>query len=770
MNPATALAVILAGAALVMIRHGSTRVRAAGSLIAGAVAMIGLSKLCDLLAGSHVGFDQWLYRDRLAGANGLTPNRMAPNTALNVALIGLALMGLRWEPRRRDRASQYIALLPLGLSLLAVLGYALDVRALYGVGAFIPMALNTAVGLFLLSLAVLFAHPTDRISRVFVADDVGGALARRMLPGAVLVPALLAWARMHAHRAGWFEFEPGVSVMVFVCIVVLSVFTWFTADRLSRVDQARRGALDRLKEAHDELEARVEQRTAALRDSEGRYRLLFASNPHPMWVYDRATLHFLAVNEAAVALYGYSTEEFLQMTIKDIRPPEDVPALVDDLAKPGTGLTLRRERRHRRKDGTVLAVEVSSHTLMFDGHDAALVLAQDVTRHKQLQAQFQQAQKMEAVGRLAGGVAHDFNNLLTAILGQTHLMRTRPDLQASIAEEVAEIDKAATRAAGLTRQLLAFSRQQVLQPQVLDLNHVIADMEKMLGRLIGEHIRIVVAPAADLGAVRADPGQIEQVLMNLVVNARDAMPAGGKIILETGNATLDEGYAQGRIDLEPGRYVMLAVSDTGSGMTPETRARIFEPFFTTKEVGRGTGLGLSTVHGIVKQSGGHVEVYTELGQGTTFKIYLPLAQEPSRPAEANAPVVRQLGGSETIVVVEDEDTIRVLMRRVLTGNGYTVLEASDGSEAISLCERQQRIDLLITDVVMPLMNGPDMVRRVCAARPGVRVLFISGYTDQALIHQGLKTPGATFLQKPFTPDTLLAKIREILDTPLARAA
>jgi two-component system cell cycle sensor histidine kinase/response regulator CckA len=509
----------------------------------------------------------------------------------------------------------------------------------------------------------------------------------------------------------------------------------------------------------------------ALRDSEARYRLLFLGNPHPMWVYDRQTLGFLAVNDAAVQLYGYSAQEFLEKTIKDIGAAADAAARQDEVTKGKTGLNTPQVMRHVRKDGRVIAVEIASHTLEFVGREAILVLAHDVTERHRLESQLQQSQKMEAVGLLAGGVAHDFNNLLTAIMGYTQLIQLGLPPTSPVHKDSDEILKAAERAAGLTRQLLAFSRQQVLEPRVLDLSVIVADMDKMLRRLIGEDIDLLTAPAADLGRVKADPGQIEQVLMNLVVNARDAMPQGGKLTIETANVELDQDYTRARVDLKPGPYVMMAVSDTGSGMPPEVASRIFEPFFTTKALGHGTGLGLSTVHGIVKQSDGHIEVYSELGQGTTFKVYLPRVEGSAERPAGRPSVVEKCGGTETVLLVEDEEVIRRVLSQSLQGNGYSVLEAGDGSEAIAICERpNQQIDVLITDVVMPLVSGPELVQRVLSKRMGLRVLFISGYTDRALIHQGLRAPGTAFLQKPFTPDVLMRKVRELLDEPVRRAA
>jgi PAS domain S-box-containing protein len=793
MNPLTALAFILAGVSLGALRGREDQPahRWVGNALATTVLALGVAKLCDVILHTQLDLDQLLFRSRLSATAGLPPNRMAPNTAACLALLGAGLLSLRWELRRHV-VSQYLALLLAGVSLLAILGYVLDVQALYGVKSFIPMALNTALVFGTLSLAILSAYPERGVVGVLVAADGGGTMARRTLPFAVAVPVLLAWIRIQADRQGILPAEFGVSVMVFASIVLLTALIWSNAMRLSAAERERKAALEALQTAHGELEQRVRARTAeleaanerlqnevderqrsdqALRDSEVRYRLLFLGNPHPMWVYDRQGLAFLAVNEAAVQLYGYAAEEFMSMTLRDIWPSDEVPSLLEDVATDRPEMIAPREWRHVRKDGTLVAVEIASHTLQFAGRDAALVLATDVTRRKQLEKQLRQSQKMEAIGQLAGGVAHDFNNLLTAIMGYSQLMRRRLAADSPALRDTDEILKAAERAAGLTRQLLAFSRQQVLEPKVLDLNAIVTDLDKMLRRLIGEDIDLVTATAEGLGRVKADPGQLEQVLMNLVVNARDAMPEGGKLTIETANVDLDEGYAQERVELRPGRYVMVAVSDTGCGMSPEVTAQIFEPFFTTKEQGKGTGLGLSTVHGIVKQSEGHIEVYSEPGHGTTFKVYLPRVEGAADMPQAPRAAAERHEGHETVLLVEDEEVIRRIVTETLELDGYRVIAVEDGSRGIAVCERKdQVIDLLITDVVMPLMSGPQLVQRVASLRPDLPVLYISGYTDRALIHQGQRAAGTAFLQKPFTPEVLARKVREVLAEPRQRAA
>jgi two-component system, cell cycle sensor histidine kinase and response regulator CckA len=501
-----------------------------------------------------------------------------------------------------------------------------------------------------------------------------------------------------------------------------------------------------------------------LRASERRYRDLFESNPHPMWIYDEATLRFLAVNDAAVKQYGWSADEFRAMTIADIRPPEDVAILMNHLEVDGPGLRPPRTVRHRHADGSTVQVEVSSHTLTWDGRRARVVLAIDITDRVNLEEQLRQAQKMEAVGRLAGGVAHDFNNLLTAISGYAQILRVGFDARDSRRADVDEIILAGERAAALTRQLLAFSRRQVLQPREINLNDSIQELRGMLVRVIGEDIDLEIVLCPDLGLVRADPGQMTQVLLNLAANAKDAMPRGGKLTLETRNVVLDEPFTRTHSGVRPGRHVMLRVGDTGSGIDPETRSHLFEPFFTTKDIGKGTGLGLATVYGIVRQSEGSIDVHSELGRGSIFEICLPEAAAARQP-EAIASAIESLPtGSETILVVEDEDAVRKLAVSVLARQGFSVLAADGPTQALNLVsEHLGPIDLLLTDVVMPGGNGVDLAAAISAMRPQIKVVVMTGYAQEQIASQGVLKEGIVLLEKPFSPNLLLSRVRLALD-------
>ena len=507
---------------------------------------------------------------------------------------------------------------------------------------------------------------------------------------------------------------------------------------------------------------------SALRTSERRFRALVEESWDAVALFG-ADGTILYGSPATTRLLGYDLAEFVGRNAMELIHPDDRTAVLlrlqEATAAPRARVHVAARVRH--KNGSWRYLEGVFTNLLDDPSVAAIVNNyRDVTDRRILEEQVVLSQKMEAIGRLAGGVAHDFNNILTAIGGYTDLLLAdlAPDDQRR--RDVEEIYRAAERAAALTQQLLAFSRRQVLQPKVINLNALVPEVERMLRRLIGEDILFATVLPPRLGNVRADPGQLEQVIVNLAVNARDAMPDGGRLTIETRNVELDESYAADHPSVRPGRYVMLAVTDTGVGMDEETKARIFEPFFSTKVRGKGTGLGLATVYGIVQQTGGHIWPYSERGQGTTMRVYLPRVDEPADPIERPGDVAPEtLRGSETILLVEDEAPVRAVTRQLLQRNGYTVLEAPDGPTALALVDGEkgsQHVDLLLTDVIMPGMSGRELAKQLKARRPEVRALFMSGYTDDAVVRHGMLEPGLAYLEKPFRPTALLRKVREVL--------
>jgi len=500
-----------------------------------------------------------------------------------------------------------------------------------------------------------------------------------------------------------------------------------------------------------------------LRRNESTLRLLFEHNPLPTWLYELESLRFLRVNQAATQLYGYSAEEFARMTILDVYPESQQAKAADYIRGMRPQMEEHEFWQHQSKDGQTFEVECISHELSYAGKQLRLVVAQDISERRLLESQLRQAQKMEAVGRLAGGVAHDFNNLLMVIKGHTELLLNVLPPSEQITRKIEQIDRSADRAAALTRQLLAFSRMQVLQPQVINMNSIVEEMGKLLPRLIGEDVELIIRTDEDLGTIRADASQIEQVLMNLAVNARDAMPNGGKLVIETANCDLDHSFTASHPLMKSGPYVILVVTDSGTGMDTETQAHIFEPFFTTKEKGKGTGLGLAMVYGIVKQSGGFIWVYSELGKGTSFKIYLPRVDQAEDPVGSSHPSIDIPVGTETVLLAEDEQDVREIAREFLESGGYHVIEAEDGRKAIELAAQNQgNIQLLVTDMVMPGMTGQELAVRLQSENPGLNVIFMSGYSERAATEMADADPSVRLLSKPFSRSAILRAVRESL--------
>jgi two-component system, cell cycle sensor histidine kinase and response regulator CckA len=493
------------------------------------------------------------------------------------------------------------------------------------------------------------------------------------------------------------------------------------------------------------------------------------SAPLAIWTMDlEGTVTFW--NPAAEAMFGWSAAEAVGHPLPVI-PEDQGDEFRSWLDRFRAGETFTGvERKRRRKDRALIDVSIWTAPLRDSSGNIQGVMAidGDISQRKMLEEQFRQSQKLEAVGRLAGGVAHDFNNLLTVIGGYSEMLKQEVQGDGQLEEYAQEIQNATSRGGALTVQLLAFSRRQISQPRILDLNQTVTQSIRMLKRVIGEDIEVVTRLAPGLGRIQADPIHIDQVLMNLVVNARDAMNGGGAITIETSNVTLGREYVERHIGVEPGNFCLLSVSDTGSGMTAETRSRLFEPFFTTKEPGKGTGLGLSIVYGIVKQNGGEIGVYSELGHGTTFKIYLPMVEVPS-DFTTQTQGTGERPGTETVLLCEDEPWIRKLVATMLTKQGYRVLESDSPEEALQIAGGGGMIDLLLTDIVMPGMNGFDLALRVHELRPDIKTLYMSGYTDTQISRGWVIEPGIPFLQKPFTATVLSEKVREALERPAAQA-
>jgi PAS domain S-box-containing protein len=540
----------------------------------------------------------------------------------------------------------------------------------------------------------------------------------------------------------------------------------FTVMRVGREIAVRQRAEQSLQQANEALQAEINERNRA--DESVRRLAAIVENSNDAIISKTLDGIITTWNPAAEKMFGYTASEIIGKPIQTLIPPDRFQKESERLAGFARGEIVRHlETVRMRKDGR--RIDVAATISAIKDSDGRIVgaskIVRDITDRKRIEARMLQAQKMETVGKLAGGVAHEFNSILTAIIGQSELLLSDLPPDDPLVKNATEIRQAAERAAVLTRQLLAYGRKQILQPEILDLNRVLTDMAGALQHLMGREVDVRIIPAVGLKTVKIDPGQIEQVIVNMAMNAADAMPNGGKLTIETANVTLDEEYVRPFFGLKAGGYVRLAVSDTGVGMSEEVKARVFEPFFSTKDVGQGTGLGLATCYGILKQSDGHINVYSEVARGATFKIYLPQVEEPAKIPlpRSNPPDLPR--GTETILLAEDDPSLREMSATLLRRLGYTVLTAANGVEALNL--KQQRdighIDLLFTDVVMPHMSGKELSDRIRTIYPHTKILFTSAYTENAIVHQGILNEGVALLQKPFTPSALAHKVREVLD-------
>ncbi len=539
-----------------------------------------------------------------------------------------------------------------------------------------------------------------------------------------------------------------------------------------------RSAHATLKDMTEALERRVQERTADLEreiaqrrlteaellKSREQFRHLFLSNPLAMWIYDRDSLEFLEVNDAAITNYGYTRDEFLKMRLSDIRPPEEVARLMSVLEKGVGAYEQSSNWRHRRKNGEVITVDIFTHEIAIEGHNARLAVVLDVTQRNIAEEQLRQAQKMEAIGQLTGGIAHDFNNLLAIIQGNIELVQEKVKGDPVLAEMIDYALRASERGASLTKRLLAYSRQQPLAPKPVDIAVLIAGMTDLMRRALGETIEVRTHMAPGLWPTRIDQNELEHAMLNLAVNARDAMPNGGTLSIEAENTELDGAYADHNIEVRPGAYVMIAITDTGAGMTKEVIEHVFEPFFTTKPIGQGSGLGLSMVYGFVKQSGGHIKVYSEPGHGTTVRLYLPrFAEKPEAEPAPYAPPLDVDRTGEVILVVEDDPDVRKLVLGMVESLGYRTISAIDGPSALETLDRVGKVDLLLTDVVLPRgMNGAALAKAAQQRQAGLHVLYMSGYTRNAILHNGALDEGVQLITKPFRKADLAAKLREVL--------
>ena len=765
----------------------------AARVFASFVALMGALTVAEYVVDADLGIDQLFFAAGSGGLHSPTPGRMAVVTAVGFTLIGIALLTVGNRPRRGLRLSQPFALAAGALALSALIGHVYGAIPIVGEGHGIQIAAHTAIALLLIAAGTLTLDSAGGFLPTLMSSRAGGVLARRLMPVVIAVPLILGALR---EIGEWLHLGDALNGSALVAVLTMYAFgavIWHTARALNDADEEQRrtarehqqlelreaaaearAEADRLARASAEQSRAMAQR--AVRDKDDALALLdliLDSAPVGLAVFDRQ-LRYQRINPALAAISGATPEAHIGHTVREIFPKQgrEYESQLQSVLETGHPIsntdapldTGEDKSRRRHYDATIFPVRSKAGEIIGVG-----VTTVETTERRKLQQQLQQAQKMEAVGQLAGGVAHDFNNVLTAIKSFSELIALDLPDDSPIRGDVKEITAAADRAAALTRHLLAFSRRQMLQTVVLDPNQVIEGVTKMLARLIGVDIRIEAHLAPDAGHVLADPGQLEQVLINLAVNARDAMPNGGTLTIGTSNITVDSRHAErlaGAEAAQPGEYVMLSVSDTGEGMDRATQARIFEPFFTTKDPGKGTGLGLSTVYGIVRQSAGYISVYSEVGQGTTFRVFLPRESGALQERATSANTEPVLAGSETILLVDDDESVRNVASRILGREGYNVLTAASPAEACEVWEEYKGpIHLLMTDLMMPDMNGGELAKRLLEKRPEARVLYTSGYTSESVVRRGMIMADVPFLSKPFTIALVVEKVREALGKP-----
>jgi PAS domain S-box-containing protein len=778
MVPPTATALVLCGSSLYLLRSttmGAVR-RRFGRVLAAAVVMFAAVVLAEYAFGRDLGVDRWPFFGAVAGVP--AHSRPTAQTAIALLAAGLALVMIDVDRRGGYRPAIVLAPLSALIALVALLGYLYGIAALHGASARAGMAVHTAASLFVLAVGIVSARPDRPPVRVFTGAGQAGTLARRLTPALLLVPFVVGLLVTTAHRVA----DSPLAVGLATTGTAMAVFALaaYAVHGLGKADLAQRTAL------------------AALRAQEEQTRAIIATASDP-FVSINTDGVIVEWNDSAETLFGWDRADTLGRALADtIIPPRLREAHTGGLARlvrggPSRILGQRIEVPALHRDGHELPIELIVWQTGPGDRRHFHAFMHDITERLQLQAErdrataqaereqyerrHQQAQRLESLGQLAGGVAHDFNNLLAVIVNYIDFIAedvaaadTRePGQWDSTRNDIQQVQRAADRAVRLTRQLLTFGRRDVAQPEVLDLTHVVGEMEPFLRRSLGEHVQLVTCFTEGVWPVLADPGQIEQVLVNLAVNARDAMPGGGILTIDTDNIELDDAASSRYPGTTPGAYVRLRVSDTGVGMTKDVAERAFEPFFTSKPKGSGTGLGLATVYGIVSQAGGQVQIYSEPGQGTTVSVVLPVTdQAPPTPTPQPVRTPHRPGG-ETILLVEDEDSLRELTQRLLERNGYRVITAVDGAHAIEVAAGHDGdIDLLLTDVIMPNMLGKEAAAKIQIGHPRTRVLYMSGYAQPVLASQGTLDPGVILLEKPFSEATLIDHVRRILDTDTVR--
>ncbi len=755
MTPNTAVGFILSGLSLSLYSWDAQLIknknhqRRLAQILAILVMLLALQTVGEYLFNWDIGIDQLLYADAVNAAQTSIPGRPSPHTAAAFSFIGFALILIYKDSPHRHWLAQYCTLTALFIALLALVGYIFRISYFFRISSDIGMALHTATTFLILGIGILLLNPDRGFMTIIVANNAGGKIARRLLLIAVLVPVIVGIVSIFGERAGLFSVNFVPILLTVLNIYIYSGAVWWIARSLNQT------------------EAQRQQIEETLRLNEERTRLIIESALDAVVTINSNSI-IIGWNSQAEMIFGWSRQEALGKSLDIILPHQYREAHHQGMryflkTNEGPLLNQRFEITALHREGTEFPVELAISPIPMQNGVVFSAFIRDITQRKRLESQFLQAQKMEAVGQLTAGIAHDFNNLLTVITINAQFMQIHLPEEGLLYSKLDNILKAGTGTANLIRQLLIFSRKQITAPKTIDLNTVITEMNQLLERVIGENIEVTLQLTPNLWPIKVDPAQMEQIVVNLVVNARDAMPMGGKLIVETKNIVLTDMNSVNFIDLQPGEYILLTVSDTGVGMNKEVQTRLFEPFFTTKAVGKGTGLGLATVYGIVMQNNGHISVYSEERKGSSFKIYLPRSQGSVEPTKSPSPLREAEGGHETILIVEDDPNIRKIIKDILQEKNYTVIDAEDGETALHFAAQHSgAINLLLTDVIMPGMSGKALAKKLIKKYPHLKIIYMSGYSEEIISHHGILESGIVLLEKPFSLADMLHKIREVL--------